>query len=79
MLNISKTGSIIGQTFSGKSYNGGYPKIKSNDTYKDYRDRVNDFVKQGFNKGDLLWSDYIAYCKGSGAYEDVCEYDLIGS
>lgn len=68
MQNINYDGSIEGGFSENKSIP--YPSpIAGRETYREYRERVGELVKQGFHLGDLVWSDYITYCKGSGAYE----------
>lgn len=69
-------GSVEGETFS-KNYQGDYPEIKDGDTYGDYHKRVNEAKANGFHLGDLSWSDWGIYCKGSGCHEDVSPYDEI--
>lgn len=57
---------------------GGFSKVKlypspnhGKETYREYRERVDRLVEQGFHLGDLSWDDWISYCKGSGQYEGV--------
>ena len=77
MKKILSDGSVEGETFSGNNYKGGYPYPKSGETYRNYRERVDKLVKEGFDLGDLSWSDWGKYCMGSGSYEGVDSYDVI--
>jgi len=43
---------------------------KTNETYKQYRERVDKAKELGFHLGDLSWSDWHTYCKGSDYYDD---------
>lgn len=76
-MNILKDGSIEGKSFSGDLYKGEYPRPKSGERFADYNARVRLCEKQGFNLGDLSWSDYSTYCMGSGYYEGVDSSDRI--
>lgn len=78
-MEINNDGSLVGQTFSGDKYKGEYPSPKyGEETYEQYRHRVDECKKNGFHLGDLSWSDWDLYCKGSGMYEGVDCQDLIG-
>lgn len=52
-----------------------YPKPKSDETYREYRERVNQLVKEGkFTLDGLMYGDYLTYCAGSGFQEGIdCE------
>lgn len=69
--------SIEGETFSGDNYKGEYPSPKINETFEQYRARVNKCRDNGFHLGDLSWEDWGYYCMGSGSYEGVCSTDKI--
>jgi len=75
--NILPDGSIEGETFSGKDYKGEHPRPKDNETYAEYRARVDECKANGFNLGDLSWSNWTNYCMGSGSYEGVDSNDII--
>lgn len=65
---IFPDGSIEGGFSSNKTLV--YPRPNDGrETYREYRARVDELVKQGFHLGDLGWSDYVIYCKGSGMYD----------
>lgn len=72
-MKILNDGSVDGQTFSGQKYTGEYPRPKKGQTYAEYRARVDVAKAQGFNLGDLGWSDWTLYCYGSGSYDGVDE------
>jgi hypothetical protein len=68
-MEILHDGSVAGQTFSGDKYTGGYPSVKDNESPEAYKERVDkDFVKKGFDLGDLSWGDWAYYC-GDHSYE----------
>ena len=75
---INKDGSIEGKTFSGDKFKGQYPTPRyGTETYREYRTRVRLLAdEEHFNVGDLSWSDWDIYCKGSGSY-DGFDADLI--
>jgi hypothetical protein len=66
---IYEDGSIEGGFSENKNIS--YPRPQPGETYRNYRARVSALVAQGFHLGDLGWSDYITYCKGSGSYDGV--------
>lgn len=71
-MKILPDGSVEGQTFSGENYKDEYPNPKNGkETFRQYRERVNQCVRQGFDLGDLGWDDWTRYCMGSGNYEGV--------
>lgn len=70
-MKILEDGSVEGKTFSGDKYKGEYPRPKNGETYAKYRERVNECKSQGFDLGDLGWSDWTTYCMGSGNYEGI--------
>ncbi len=76
-MGINKDGSVKGETFSGKDYNGEYPRPKDGETYRNYRKRVSECEKNGFHLGDLSWEDYQTYCMGSGNYQGVDSDEII--
>ena len=67
---IFPDGSIEGGFSENKNIPYPYPKHRS-ETYRQYRARVDVLVEQGFHLGDLGWSDWEVYCKGSGVYAGV--------
>jgi hypothetical protein len=74
-LNID--GSMVGKSFSGDNYKGGYPSPNDGkETYEQYYKRVEVLSKEGFHKGDLSWDDWYTYCLGSpgggGQYVSDC-------
>jgi hypothetical protein len=76
-MELNNDGSVKGQTFSGPGYTGEYPSVKSGETYRRYRERVDKLRPLGFHLGDLSWGDWDSYCKGSGSYEGVDADDFI--
>ena len=76
---ILDDGSVEGETFSGSSYNGGYPSpVYGNETYRQYRNRVDkEYKEKGFHLGDLSWDDWAKYCKGSEHHDDYMQDDII--
>ena len=44
---------------------------KEHETFREYRARVDECVKKGFELGDLGNADWEAYCMGSGHYDGV--------
>ena len=73
-LELKDDGSMIGKTFSGDEYSGGYPHICEGEHWEHYHSRVEtDFVSKGFHLGDLSWSDYYFYCDGTSDI-DTGEY-----
>lgn len=67
-IELNPDGSMVGRTFSGDKYTGGYPSPNvGKETYKEYYERVEKLVKQGFHKGDLSWSDWTDYLYGCPA------------
>lgn len=77
-MKINNDGSIQGQTFSGEDYKGEYPRPIEGETYRNYHERVEKCVEQGFHLGDLSWSDWQDYCMGSGNFEGVSSFEIIG-
>jgi hypothetical protein len=77
MKEIREDGSVVGETFSPKTYTGGYPVPCKDDTYKSYRERVNKVKKEGFHLGDLSWEDWRAYCIGAGYDDEISHHDYI--
>lgn len=68
---INADGSVVGKTFSGDTYTGEHPTPKrGGETYRQYHERCRIAVEKGFHLGDLGWSAYTCYCKGSGYYDD---------
>lgn len=69
-IELNPDGSMVGKTFSGDKYTGGYPHPnEGKETYQEYYERVEKLVEQGFHKGDLSWSDWTTYlygCPGGG-------------
>ena len=76
-MKLNNDGSVEGQSFSPPTYTGGYPSPNNGETYRRYRNRVDELKKQGFHLGDLSWSDWDSYCKGSGSYQGVDADDFI--
>lgn len=70
-MKINEDGSVKGQTFSGKKYEGEYPSPRSGETFSSYRRRVDKCKEKGFHLGDLSWGDWQTYCMGSGHFEGV--------
>lgn len=65
-MELNNDGSMVGKTFSGETYKGGYPSPKEgHETYEEYYERVNNLKKIGFHLGDLTWRDYYTWCFGS--------------
>ena len=75
-IEILEDGSMKGKTFSGEKFKGNYPHPKQNETYGEYKQRVDNLKKEGFHLGDLSWRDYDIYCIGYG-YQEVSKDDLI--
>lgn len=67
---INSDGSMVGKSFSGDNYTGEHPRPKDGETYRQYRKRCDEAVKNGFHLGDLSWSNWDKYCMGSGSYDD---------
>lgn len=77
-MEINKDGSMVGNTFSGDKFKGEYPTPKiGSESFFSYRERVNLLRDKGFRLGDLSWSHYEMYCKGSGQYDGVDSYEII--
>lgn len=66
-MKILDDGSVEGQKFTKN--NTPYPS-SSGLSPEEYYTKVNEAVKKGFHKGDLSWSDYGWYCRGSGQWSD---------
>ena len=66
-MELNNDGSMVGRTFSGEDYKGGYPSPEEGkETYEQYYERVQKLSKEeGFHKGDLSWSHYYIWCYGS--------------
>lgn len=78
-MQINEDGSVQGELFT-KTPGIEYPHPNSGkETYRQYRDRVSELVKAGFHLGDLIWSDYDIYCKGSGMYDMTGNGDIFDS
>ena len=75
-MEILEDGSVKGQTFSGENFKGKYPHPMQNETYYQYKLRVDNLKKEGFHLGDLSWRDYDIYCVGYG-YQNIDKNDLI--
>ncbi len=75
--NILPDGSVEGETFSGKKYTGEFPRPIKGETYKNFRARVDECTKQGFDLGDLGWDSWSYYCMGSCNYDGVDCNDVI--
>lgn len=73
--------SVEGKTFSGDKYKGEYPNPKEGkETYKEYYERCEACKKQGFNLGDLSWSDWYDYLYGShGGGGQYVQNHIIGN
>ena len=74
---ILEDGSMYGKTFSGDNYKGEYPSPKENETYKEYRERVQKCKEEGFHLGDLSWSDWHSYNVGAGYDDEHSKNDVI--
>jgi hypothetical protein len=62
---LNPDGSMVGKTFSGDKYTGGYPHPNvGKETYEQYYQRIEKLSKEGFRKGDLSWSDWTTYLYG---------------
>lgn len=69
-MQINEDGSMQGESFT-KTPDITYPTPKiGQETYRQYRKRVEELSKAGFHMGDLTWPDYEVYCKGSGMYDN---------
>lgn len=75
-MDINYDGSIKEQSFSKIQLPYPIPNIGV-ESYRLYRARVDSLVKIGFHLGDLSWSDYSIYCKGSGNYQGVDADEII--
>jgi len=77
---IFPDGSIEGGFSSNKNIPYPAPKYRQ-ETYREYRERVSELVKDGFHLGDLTWAHWDIYCKGSGMYDldngDIFDADSI--
>lgn len=68
-MNINNDGSVQGELFT-KVQGLGYPSPNhGKETYAEYKARVDALVEKGFHKGDLSWSHWEIYCKGSGMFD----------
>lgn len=76
-MELNNDGSMKGRTFSGDNYKGEHPTPKHDETYKEYRERVNQCRDKGFHLGDLSWQDWESYCIGAGYHESISEHDKI--
>jgi hypothetical protein len=77
---ILSDGSVEGETFSGLNYKGEFPRPKiGEESFRDYRKRVDQCIKEGFHLGDLSWDDWGTYCMGSGSYEGVNSGWIMGN
>ena len=79
-MEINDDGSIKGTTFT-KKFNNVKRKWdtnpRDNETYKQYRTRINLLESEGFHLGDLGSFEWSLYCMGSGSYEGVDSNDKI--
>ena len=80
-IELNADGSMVGKSFSGDKYTGGYPHPnEGKETYKEYYERVEKLSKEGFHKGDLSWSDWTTYlygCPGGGG-QYISSYTIGG-
>lgn len=66
-MKILDDGSVEGQRFTKNDTP--YPS-SSGLSSEEYYKKVNEAVEKGFHKGDLSWSDWHFYCRGSGSWVD---------
>lgn len=76
-MELNSDGTMVGKSFSGKSYTGGYPRPQEGDTYESYHLRVKECVSKGFHLGDLSFADYSSYCVGFGYDPEISKNELI--
>lgn len=78
-MKILDDGSMEGTTFSehfnGKQFE--YPHPDDNETFIEYKERVDKLKEQGFHLGDLSWGDWHIYC-AAGGHCGVDPYSKIG-
>lgn len=75
---INPDGSINGKTFSGPNYSGEFPHPKYNqETYSQFFQRVENLKQNGFHLGDLSWTEWDIYCKGSPYNENYLQNEII--
>lgn len=77
-IELNPDGSMIGTTFtresSGKHIPSPHPN--SGESYRQYRKRVDELVKEGFHLGDLSFSNWHNYCVGGGQTGEDLDIDL---
>ena len=77
-IELTADGKMVGTTFTyedtGKRIPSPYPQ--NNESYRQYKQRVDALVEEGFHLGDLSFANWQIYCIGGGQTGEDLDIDL---